>query len=127
MDQLEGFENKDYPNHVYRLKKALYGSKQVLRAWYSRLDQYLIKNGFRRVCVDSNLYIYGTCDDIIIVLVYVDDIVFGSNDDALSQGFSKLMQSKFEISMLGELSYFLGLQISQLENGIFLSQTKYAK
>ena len=91
------------------------------------MDQYLIKNGFRRGGVDRNLYIYVTCDDVLIVLVYVNDIVVGSNDDALSQGFSKLMQSKFEMSMLGELSYFLGLQISQLENGILLSQTKYAK
>ena len=73
------------------------------------------------------MYNYGTCDDILIVLVYVDDIVFGSNDDALSQGFSILIQSEFEMSMLGELSYFLGLQISQLKNGKFLSQTKYAK
>ena len=121
MDQPKGFENKDYPNHVYRLKKALYGLKQALRAWYSRLDQYLIKNGFRRDGVDSNLYIYGTCDDVLIVLVYVDDIEFGSNDDGLIQGFSKLMQSEFEMSMLGELSYFLRLQISQLENGIFWS------
>ena len=127
MYQAEGFENKDYPNHVYKLKMALYGLNKALKTWYSRLDQYLIKNGFRRGGVDSNLYIYGTCDDVLIVLVYVDDIVFGSNDDALSQGFSKLMQSEFEMSMLGELSYFLGLQISQLENGIFLSLTKYAK
>ena len=126
MDQPKGFENKDYPN-LYRLKKALYGLKQALRAWYSRLDQYLSKNGFRRGGVDINLYIYGTCDDVVIVLVYVDDILFGSNDDALSQGSSKLMQSEFEMSMLGELSYFIGLQTSQLENGIFLSQTKYAK
>ena len=127
MDQPKGFENKGYLNQMYRLNKAMYSLKQALRAWYSRLDLYLIKNGFRRGGVDSNLYIYGTCDDVLIVLVYVDDIVFGSNDDALSQGFSKLMQSEFEMSMLGELSYFLGLQISQLENGIFISQTKYAK
>ena len=92
MDQPEGFENKDYPNHVYRLKR----------------DQYLIKNGFKRGGVDSNLYIYGTCDDVLIVLVSVDDIVFGSNDDALSQGFSKLMQSKFEMPMLGNYPIFLG-------------------
>ena len=89
MDQPKGFENKDYPNHVYRLKKTLYGLKQAPRAWYSRLDQYLIKNGFRRGGVDINLYIYDTCDDVLIVLVYVDDIIFGSNDDALSQGFFK--------------------------------------
>ena len=89
MDQPKGFENKDYPNHVYRLKKALYGLKQALRAWYSRSHQYLIKNGFKRGGVDSNLYIYGKCDDILIVLIYLDDIVFGSNDDALCQGFCK--------------------------------------
>lgn len=85
---------------------------QAQRAWYSRLDQYLIKNEIKIGFLDSNLYIYGTCDDILIVIFYVDDIVFGSNDDSLSQSFSKLMKSEFEMSMLGELSYILGLQIS---------------
>ena len=70
---------------------CLYGLKQASRAWYSRLDQYLIKIGFRRGGVDRNLYIYGTCDHVLIVLVYVYDIVFGSNDAALSQGISNLM------------------------------------
>ena len=73
------------------------------------------------------MYIYGTCDDVLIVLVYVDDIVFGSNDDALSQGFLKLMPSEFEMYMLGELSYFLRLQISQLENGILLPKLSMQK
>ena len=66
-------------------------------------------------------------DDMIIIEVYVDDIIFGSDDDRLSQQFSKDMQSEFEMSLLGELKFFLGLQISQLDNRIFISQSKYIK
>lgn len=102
-----------------RLKKILYGLKQAPRAWYSWLDQYLTNNGFTRGGVDSNLYVKVNDDDVLVALVYVDDIVFGYNDDALSQEISKLMQSECEMSILGELSYFLGLQFSLMKNVFF--------
>jgi hypothetical protein len=94
---------------VCKLKKALYGLKQAPRAWYSRLDKYLQQEGFRKGCVDNNLYIKVSQGNILLIKVYVDDIIFGSDDDMLSQKFAKDMQSEFEMSLLGEISLFLGL------------------
>ena len=109
------------------MKKALYGLKQAHRAWYARLDKYLQQQGFKRGSVDNNLYIKMDKESMIIIEVYVGDIIFRSDDDRLSQQFAKDMQSEFEMSLLGELNFFLGLQISQLNDGIFISQSKYIK
>jgi hypothetical protein len=117
-------ENTDY---VCKLKKALYGRKQAPRAWYSRLDKYLQQAGFRKGSADNNLYIKVSQGNILLIEVYVDDIIFGSDDDRLSQKFEKDMQSEFEMSLLGELFVFLGLQIRQRNQGIFISQTKYIR
>eukprot|EP00253_Pinus_taeda_P029662 PITA_29662 len=110
-----------------KLKKALYGIKQAPRTWYYRLDKYLHQQGFSKGSADSNLYIKIENDKLLILVVYVDDIIFGSNEEAASQSFALVMQKEFEMSLLGELTYFLGLQIQQNEGGIFLSQTKYHK
>ena len=96
-----------------RLKKALYGLKQSPRAWYSRLDKYLQQAGFRKGSVDNNLYIKVTQDSILLIEVYVDDIIFGSTRDRLRQKFAKDMHNEFEMSLHGELSFFLSLQIRQ--------------
>jgi len=125
IEQHEGFSEKG--DYVCRLRKALYGLKQAPRAWYARLDKYLQKQGFKKGNADSNLYIKTKQNHMIIIEVYVDDIIFGSDDDKLSQNFSKDMQKEFEMSLLGELKFFLGLQISQQADGIFISQSKYIK
>jgi hypothetical protein len=109
------------------LKKALYGLKQAPRAWYYRLDKFLQDKGFKKGIVDSNLYIKSEGDDLLVVLVYVDDIIFGCTNDPSVQWFSNSMQTEFEMSMIGELSYFLGLRINQSSAGIFISQEKYLK
>jgi hypothetical protein len=109
------------------LKKTLYGLKKAPRAWYTRLDRYLQQQGFRRGITYNNLYIKVEQDNLTIIEVYVDDIIFRSNDDRLSHKFSRDIQSEFEMSLLGELTFFLGLQISHLDEGIFISQTKYIK
>jgi len=127
IEQPDGFILWNDPNHVCRLKKALYGLKQAPRAWYYRLDKYLHQQGFSKGSADSNLYIKIENDKLLILVVYVDDIIFGSNEEAMSQSFALMMQKEFEMSLLGELTYFLGLQIQQNEGGIFLSQTKYLK
>jgi hypothetical protein len=101
------------PNYVCKLKKALYGLKQAHRTWYSRLDKYLQQAGFRKGGVDNNLYINVSQGNILLIEVYVDDIIFGSDDERLSQKFAKEMKNEFEMSLLGELSLFLGLQIHQ--------------
>jgi hypothetical protein len=115
-------ENADY---VCKLKNVLYGLKQAPRAWYSRLDKYLQHTGFKKGSADNNLYIKVSQGNILLIEFYVDDIIFGSDDDGLSQKFSKGMQNEFEMLLLGELSFFLGLQIRQSNQGIFISQTKY--
>jgi hypothetical protein len=99
-------ENADY---VCKLKKALYVLKQAPKAWYSRLDKYLQEEGFIKGSANNNLYINLTQEIILLIEVYVDDIIFGSTDDMLSQKFAKDMQNEFEMSLLGELSFFLGL------------------
>jgi hypothetical protein len=105
----------------------LYALKQAPRAWYSRLDKYLQQTKFRKGSADNNLYIKVSQGNILLIEVYVDDTIFGSDDDRLSHKFSKYIHNEFEMSLLGELSFFLGLQICQSNQGIFISQTKYIR
>jgi hypothetical protein len=107
--KLEGFQLSKNTDYVCKLKKALYGLKRTTRAWYSRLDKYLQQIGFRKGSADNNLYIKVSQVNILLIEVYVDDIIFGSDDDRLSQKFAKDMQNEFEMSLLGELSFFMGL------------------
>ena len=109
------------------LKKALYGLKQAPRDWYDPLTQYLVSHGFTRGKSDQTLFIKKEDGKLIVAQVYVDDINFRSTKDELAHGFSILMQAEFEMSMIGKLTHFLGLQIRQQDSGIFLSQSKYAK
>ena len=127
MEQPEGFELSGNPNLVCKLKKDLYGLKKSPQAWYQRLDTYLKDKGFKRGTTDNNLYIKTEDNDLLIILVYVDDIIFGCNKDSLVQWFASAMDSEFEMSMIGELSFFLGLQITQRSEGMFISQEKYLR
>jgi hypothetical protein len=127
IEQPEGFQLLENTDYVCKLKKALYGRKQAPRAWYSRLDKYLQQAGFKKGSADNNLYIKVSQGNILLIEVYIDDIIFGSDDDRLNQIFSKDMQNEFEMSLLGELSFFLALQIHQKNQGIFISQTKYIR
>ncbi|KAJ9553055.1 LOW QUALITY PROTEIN: hypothetical protein OSB04_017100 [Centaurea solstitialis] len=124
--QPPGFESAQYPNHVYFLEKALYGLKQAPRAWYERLSTFLISNGFQRGTTDITLfYKKHDDDDILLVQIYVDDIIFSSTDVSMCKDFESLMQKEFEMSMMGELNFFLGLQVKQSKEGIFITQSKY--
>ncbi|KAK6141847.1 hypothetical protein DH2020_024406 [Rehmannia glutinosa] len=125
--QPPGFENFSRPNDVYKLKKALYGLKQAPRAWYDRLSSFLLQNGFIRGKVDTTLFVFDKGQNCLLVQIYVDDIIFGATNDSLCKKFSKLMQGEFEMSMMGELNFFLGLQIKQCQEGIYISQSKYTK
>jgi hypothetical protein len=127
MEQPKVFQLSDNPDFVCKMKKFLYGLKQAPCAWYHRLDTYLQDKGFKRGTIDNNLYIKIEGNDMLIVLVYVDDIIFGSNNASLVKWFASAMQSKFEMYMIGELSFFLGLQINQKSEGIFISQEKYLR
>ena len=125
--QPPGFEDPKRPHDIYVLHKALYGLKQAPRAWYDTLKEYLLQNGFKIGLVDTTLFTKTKGKDLFVCQIYVDDIIFGSTNRAMSLDFSKVMEKKFEMSMEGELKLFLGLQIKQMKNGIFISQEKFAK
>jgi len=97
--QPPGFENTKFPNHVFKLDKALYGLKQAPRAWYERLLNFLLENSFRRGKVDTTLFLKTKGEHLLIVHVYVDDTIFGATHENLCDGFSKMMNSEFEMSM----------------------------
>nr|GFA89581.1 putative ribonuclease H-like domain-containing protein [Tanacetum cinerariifolium] len=120
-----GFEDPDYPDKVYKVVKVLYGLHQAPRAWYETLANYLLENSFQRGKIDQNLFIKKKNGDIFQVQVYVDDIIFGSTNKELCKAFEKLMNDKFQMSSMGELTFFLGLQVKQKDDGIFISQDKY--
>ncbi|GJQ95526.1 putative ribonuclease H-like domain-containing protein [Tanacetum coccineum] len=120
-----GFEDPDYPDKFYKVVKALYGLHQAPRAWYGTLAKYLLDNRFQRGKINQTLFIKKQKGDILLVQVYVDDIIFGSTNKELCTEFEKLMYDKFQMSSIGELNFFLGLQVKQREDGIFISQDKY--
>ncbi|GJU58929.1 retrovirus-related pol polyprotein from transposon TNT 1-94 [Tanacetum coccineum] len=125
VSQLDGFVDPDFSNHVYRLKKALYRLKQVPRAWYDKLSSFLIEHRFIKGIVDPTLFTRRHGEDILLVQIYVDDIIFGSTNPVFSNRFAKLMKDNFEMSMMGEMKFFLGLQIHQSPHGIFIIQSQY--
>ncbi|GJS15877.1 putative ribonuclease H-like domain-containing protein [Tanacetum coccineum] len=108
--QPPGFEDPQFPDKVYKVEKALYGLHQAPRAWYDTLSTYLIKNGFRRGTIDKTLFIKKDKGNILLVQVYVDDIIFGSTKKSLCDEFEGLMHKRFQMSSMGELTFFLGLQ-----------------
>ncbi|GKB98756.1 putative ribonuclease H-like domain-containing protein [Tanacetum coccineum] len=120
-----GFEDPDFLDRVYKVEKALYGLHQTPKAWYETLSTYLLDNGFQRGKIDKTLFIRRVKGDILLVQVYVDDIIFGSTKKSLCTEFEKMMHKKFQMSSMGELTFFLGLQVKQKEDGIFISQDKY--
>ncbi|GJY00868.1 retrovirus-related pol polyprotein from transposon TNT 1-94 [Tanacetum coccineum] len=124
--QPDGFVNPDHPEKVYRLRKAIYGLKQALRAWYDELSNFLISKGFTKGTIDPTLFTIRYGENILLVQIYVDDIIFGSTNPKFSKQFEKLMHSRFEMSLMGKMKFFLGLQIHQSLRGIFINQAKYA-
>nr|GEU39781.1 retrovirus-related Pol polyprotein from transposon TNT 1-94 [Tanacetum cinerariifolium] len=126
VSQPDGFVVPDNPNHVYKLKKALYGLKQAPRAWYDMLSSFLISQDFSKGLVDPTLFIYRNDNNLLLVQIYVDDIIFAASTPELCDIFAKIMCSKFKMSMMGKILFFLGLQIFQSPRGIFINQSKYA-
>ncbi|GJW08059.1 putative ribonuclease H-like domain-containing protein [Tanacetum coccineum] len=120
-----GFVDPKFPKKVYKVVKALYGLHQAPRAWYATLSTFLLKSGYRRGTINKTLFIKKDRNDIMLVQVYVDDIIFGSTKKSWCDEFEALMKSRFQMSSIGELTFFLGLQVQQKEDGIFISQDKY--
>ncbi|GJU71419.1 retrovirus-related pol polyprotein from transposon TNT 1-94 [Tanacetum coccineum] len=126
VSQREGFVDQDNPNHVYKIKNALYGLKQAPHTWYDMLSSFLLSQEFCKGAVDPTLFTRKAGHDILLVQICVDDIIFASTDPAMCDEFSKIMTSKFKMSMMGKMSFFLRLQISQSPRGIFINQSNYA-
>jgi hypothetical protein len=125
--QPPGFENPKFPNHVFKLHKTLYGLKQASRAWYECLKAFLLDKGFRMGSIDKTLFLLKQGTGILLVQIYVDDIIFGGSSHALVAKFSDTMSREFKMSMMGKLTFFLGLQIKQTCEGTFVHQGKYTK
>ena len=109
------------------LKKVLYGLKQTPKTWYERLSSFLVSNGFVKGKIDTILFTKHVDSDILIVQIYVDDIIFGSTNEMLCKDFESCLKKEFRMSMMRELNYFLGLQINQKSDGIFMHQAKYTR
>ncbi|KAK8946782.1 hypothetical protein KSP39_PZI007415 [Platanthera zijinensis] len=127
VEQPPGFVFPNSPDYVYRLRKALYGLNKAPRSWYETLYSFLIENKFSRGKIDKTLFLRESKGKIILVQMYVDDIIFGSTNDNLCSKFAKLMHENFEMISLGELKFFLGLQLRQTDDGLSISQSKFTR
>nr|GEZ44671.1 putative ribonuclease H-like domain-containing protein [Tanacetum cinerariifolium] len=120
-----GFQDPEFLDRVYKVEKAMYGIHQASRAWYGTLSRYLLDNGFQRGTIDQILFIRKHKRELLLVYVYVDDIIFGSSNPQLCREFEALMHDKFQMSAMGELTFFFGLQVLKKQDDIFPSQDKY--
>ncbi|GJZ67929.1 uncharacterized mitochondrial protein-like protein [Tanacetum coccineum] len=127
MEQPLGFIGPKFPDHVCKLNKTLYGLKQEPRAWFHRLSTFLTDNGFTCIRADTSLFVFKRDACIMYLLVYVDDLILTGNQPNVLTKFIKRLNKEFAIKGLGELNYFLGLEVTYTTNGIFLNQSKYAK
>eukprot|EP00253_Pinus_taeda_P015464 PITA_15464 len=125
MEQPIGFIQTDF-SLVYQLKKSLYGLKQAPRAWYAKMDRFLLESGFSRCYFDNVVYTKKVGKSLIILVLYVDDLILTGSDPNLISHVKSNLKKKFEMTDLGHLHYFLGLQVLQSKEGISLSQSKYA-
>ncbi|XP_052621627.1 uncharacterized mitochondrial protein AtMg00810-like [Lactuca sativa] len=125
MEQPLGFADSNFPIHV--CTKALYGLKQAPRPWFQRLSSFLLANGFTCSCVGTSLFVFAQDSCIMYLLVYVDVLILTGNKESVITSFTTRLHNEFDIKDLGDLSYFLGLEVSYTDDGLFLSQSKYAK
>nr|GEV62782.1 hypothetical protein [Tanacetum cinerariifolium] len=120
-----GFIDPKFLKKVYKVVNALYGLHQASRAWYAILSTFLVKNRYKRGLIDKTLFIKNDKKDIMLVQVYVNEIIFGSTKKSWCDEFEALMKNRFQMSSMGELTFFIGLRVKQREDGIFISQDKY--
>jgi hypothetical protein len=121
------FESPKYPDTVYKLLKALYGLKQAPWAWYARLKMFLLEYGYVMGNVDKTLFTLNHVTDFLLVQIYIDDIIFGGSSHTLVSRFQKMIESEFQMSMMEELTFLLGIQVKQMKQGTFVHQAKYTK
>ncbi|KAJ0836346.1 putative RNA-directed DNA polymerase [Helianthus annuus] len=126
MEQPPGFIDSSFPDYVCKLSKALYGLKQAPRAWFQRLSSFLVTYGFTCSRADTSLFVFNQGDCLMYLLVYVDDLILTGNKPVMLANFIKRLHNEFAIKDLGSLNYFLGLEVIHTNDGLFLSQAKYA-
>jgi hypothetical protein len=114
---LARLENLKYLNRVYKLSKALYGLKQAPRTWYARLKTFLLVHGYVMRSVDKTLFTLKHVNDFLLVQIYVDDIIFGASSHSLVSSFQEMMENEIQMSMTGDLTFFLGIQVKQTKQG----------
>jgi hypothetical protein len=112
---------------VYKLLKTLYELKQAPQAWYAKLKTFLLEHGYVMGSVDKTLFILNHGTDFLLVQIYVDDIIFGGSSHTLMSRFQEMMESEFQMSMMGELTFFIDIQVKQTKQGTFVHQVKYTK
>jgi len=122
--QPEGFVVQGKEDKVYLLKKALYGLKQAPRAWYNKINDLLLNIGFEKSLSESTLYVKHKGNNVLIVSLYVDDMLVTRDDTRLVEEFKKETMQAFEMRDLGLMTYFLGIEIKQNENEVFICQKK---
>jgi hypothetical protein len=116
-----------YPNRVYKFSKVLYGLKQALRTWYARLKIFLLEHGYVMESVYKTLFTLNHGNNFLFVQIYVDNIIFGSSSHVLVSGFQEIMEKDFQMFMMGELTFFLSIQVKEMKQGTFIYQAKYTK
>ena len=126
LDQPPGYEDMDHPDYVCRLRKALYGLKQAPRAWHDKIAEYLVTIGFHMASADHSLYVRRSETGIVVITIYVDDLIVAGDSDVEVENVKGLLKQKFEMKDLGELRYFLGIEVIRTPEGIWLSQRQYA-
>jgi hypothetical protein len=125
--QPPGFENSKYPNRVYKLSKALYEFKQVPRDWYARLKTFLLDHGYVMESVDKTLFTLKHGNDFLLIQIYVDDVIFSGSSHSIVSSFQTMMENEFQMSMIEEQTFFLGIQVKQTKEGTFVHQAKYTE
>lgn len=126
VEQPKGFEVENEERKVYKLNKALYGLRQAPRAWYNRIEGYFEKEGFKKCYCEHTLFVKIEGSNVLIVSVYVDDVIYTSNSETMREAFKESMKLEFAMSDLGKMKYFLGVEVIQDQEGIFINQKKYA-
>lgn len=125
MFQPSGFIDKEKPDFVFKLQRAIYGLKQAPRAWYKELSNFLLQFGFVNTLSNPSIFVYTNNSCLIYFLVYVDDLIVTGNNDKFILEFIVKLATKFSYKELGDLSYFLGIEVLQKSDGMFLTQRKY--
>lgn len=126
VERPQGYEIAGKEHMVYKLHKALYGLKQAPRAWFSRIETYFIAEGFKSSSSEQTLFIKHKGGKFLIVSIYVDDLLYTANDEELLVEFKQSMKKEFDMTDLGRMRYFLGIEVVQQNYGIFICQRKYA-